>query len=99
MTNAEITENAETAPLANVAAGAEQVALDEYSFNGADGSPEGSIFASSLDEACMLFGLECLSEYAGGVFSVWGPDCSGREYMIERSGEDVTAKPWEADVQ
>lgn len=95
MTNLDIAEIAEVAPKCDACA----VELVEYSFNGSDGAPEGSVFAEHLDEACMLFGLEALPEYDGGVFSVWGPDCSGREYLIERSGEDVTAKPWEADVQ
>lgn len=75
------------------------LALDEYSFNGQDGSPEGSIFATDVDEACALWALESLSEYGGGIYSVWGPDCEGREYSVERSGAEVVAKPWEADVQ
>lgn len=99
MTAIEMTSAASASSFGDVAPADLTETLVEYSFNAQDGSPEGSIFAESIDEACTLWALESLSEYGGGIYTVWGPDSNGDSYSIERSGAEVVAKPFEAEIQ
>jgi hypothetical protein len=70
---------------------AELAPLHEYSFNAANGEPEGCEFAASHDEAARLWG-HCLHNGDMRLLQVWGPGHDARWFRIERTRDGVEAR-------
>ena len=83
MTNVMVTNEMTDAGLA--------LALHEYSFNAANGEPEGCEFAESFEEAARLWGY-CLQNGDCRLLQVWGPGHDARWFKVERTRDGVDAR-------
>jgi hypothetical protein len=90
MGKAETMDSAEYAPSARAVAPAEAFDLREYSFNGANGEPEGCEFAESFEEACRVWGMD-LSNGECRLMQVWQRS-EEKWFRIERTAHGVEAR-------
>lgn len=66
------------------------VSLSEFSFNAADGSPEGCEFAESFEEAAQLWGMD-LRNGECRLMQLWQRS-EERWFRIERTADNVVVR-------